>query len=157
MAQISDRSPHRGCEEKREWAQTWIWTLPARRCTRTLNGPGGRMTVPWPVTGNGTWLAWVEWGHLGVTLRWDEWLRGLLLTTKRRGGLSLSASASGQWANSIRCSQSDSLGPDILTVWLFYPTPLNCWALSLFFNNMHYTKIGKQQDTRSVASFRPRR
>lgn len=45
----------------------WLSNTTLQRCTRTLNGPGGKMAVAWPAPcpiaeENGTWLALGEWG-----------------------------------------------------------------------------------------------
>lgn len=70
---------------------------------------------------NGTWLVWVQWGHLGeggchVTMRW---MRGPLLTTKRR--VFLISQCQDKRAIIIHYT-SDRLRPAVLTVWLLDTT-----------------------------------
>lgn len=92
---------------------------------------------------NGTWLAWVEWGHLGVTLQWDEWEDRSL--QPKEDGVVLISQCSDRRANFTNGTRSDSLGSAVVAVWLLYTTTLKCWASHRFNNTCPY-KDRKKQD-----------
>lgn len=170
MAQIFDRSPHQGCEQT-EGKEAVSMTGGG---FKHFNTPEVHMNTQWSwredgggVAGtmshrssNGTWLAWVEWGHLEgggggghVTMRW---MRGPLLTTKRRGGggVFLISQYWDKRASFIHGTKSDSLGPAVI----------NC-ATTLYFYSEHvagstvhtYTKIREKHQSLSFSVWNTRR